>query len=77
MVGITIQNRENQIDKPIGNSFRRKDQLAADVIFSLMQKVSQSNARFNALDKVIITVYSVRMTVGFGKLGKKSRGRPL
>ena len=51
--------------------------MAADVIFSLMQKVSQSNARFNALDKVIITVYSVRMTVGFGKLGKKSRGRPL
>ena len=46
MVGITIWNRENQNDKPIGISFRRMDQLAADVILSLLQKVSQSNPRF-------------------------------
>jgi hypothetical protein len=76
MVGITIQNHENQNDKPIGISFRRKDQLAADVILSLEQKVSQSNARFNALEKMIMTVHSVRMPVGFGR-GIKSRGRPL
>ena len=36
MVGITIQNRENQNDKPIGVTFRSKDQLAADVILSLL-----------------------------------------
>jgi hypothetical protein len=77
MVGITIQNGENQNDKSIGISFRRKDQLGADVILSLVQKVSQSNARFNALDKLIMTVHSVRMPVGFGKRGMKSRGRPL
>ena len=53
MSGITIQNRENQNDKPIGISFRRKEQLAADVIVSLVQKVSKSNARFNDLDKLI------------------------
>jgi len=41
IVGITIQNRENQNDKPIGISFRRKDQVAGDVILSLIQKVSQ------------------------------------
>jgi len=40
MVGITIQNRVNQNDKTIGISFRRKDQLAGDVILSLVQKVS-------------------------------------
>ena len=77
MVGITIQNRENQNDKPIGISFRRKDQLAGDVILSLVQKVSQSNARFNALDKLIMTVHSVRMPVGFGIRAVKSSGRPL
>ena len=77
MVGITIQNGENQNDKNIGISFRRKDQLGADVILSLVQKVSQSNARFNALDKLIMTVHSVRMPVGFGKRAIKSRGRPL
>ena len=47
MVGITIENRENQNDKPIGISFIRKDQLAADVILSFVQKVSQSNSRFD------------------------------
>jgi len=77
MVGITIQNRENQNDKPIRVTFRRKDQLAADVTQYLVQKVSQSNARFNSLDKLIMTLHSVRMPVGFGKRGMKSRGRPL
>jgi len=38
MVGITIQNRKNQNDKHIAISFRRKVQLAADVILSLVQK---------------------------------------
>jgi hypothetical protein len=76
MVAITIQNRENQNDKPIRISFRRKDQLAADVILSLVQKVSQSNARFNVMDKLIMTVDSVRMPVVFAR-GIKSRGRPL
>jgi len=42
MVGITIQNRENQNDKPIGNSFRRMDQVAGEDILSQIQKVSQS-----------------------------------
>ena len=48
MVGITIQNGINQNDKPIGISFRRKDQLFGDVIWSVFEKVSQSNSRFNA-----------------------------
>jgi hypothetical protein len=74
MVGITIQNRENQNDKPIGIRFGRKDHLAADVILSLVHKVSQLNARFNALDKLIMTVHSVMMAVGFGR-GMKSMGQ--
>jgi len=37
----------------------------------------KSNSRFNALDKLIMTVHSVRMPVGFGKSGIKSSGRPL
>ena len=50
--------------------------MAADVILSLVQKVAQSNARFNVLDKLIMTVHSVRMPVVFGR-GLKTRGRPL
>ena len=37
IVGITIQNRENQNDKPIGTSLRRKDQLTGDVIWSVFE----------------------------------------
>jgi len=32
MVGITIKNQVNRNDKPIGMSFRLKDQLSGDVI---------------------------------------------
>jgi len=77
MVGITIQNQVNQNDKPITISFRRKDQLSADVIWSVLEKVSQSNSRFDALYTLVVTVHSERMPVGFGKRAIKSRGRPL
>jgi len=77
MVVITIQIQVNQNDKPIWISFRRKDQLSGEVIWSVFEKVSQSNSRFNALDTLVVTVYSVKMPVGYGKHAIKSRGRPL
>jgi len=77
MVGITIQNQVNQNDKPIGISFRRKDQLSVEVIWSVFVKVSQSNSRFDALDTLVVTVHSVRMSVGFWERAIKSRGVPL
>jgi hypothetical protein len=76
-VGITIQNQVNQNDNPIGISFRRKDQLCVDVIWSVFEKFSQSNSRFNALGTLILTVHSVRMPVCFGKYAITSMGRPL
>jgi len=48
-VVLAIPNQVNQNDKPIGISFRRKDQLSGDVIWSVLERVSQSNSRFNAL----------------------------
>jgi len=77
MVGIIIQNQVNLNDKPIAISFRRKDQLSGEVIWSVFEKVSQSNARFNALDTLVVTVHSVQMPVGYGKHAIKSKGRPL
>ena len=47
---LAIPNQVNQNDKPIGISFRRKDQLSGDVIWSVLERVSQSYSRFNALD---------------------------
>jgi hypothetical protein len=63
-------------DKGIGISFRRKDQLSTDVILNVWQKVTQSNSFFNALEKLVLEVHSVKMFVGFGKV-MKSKGRPL
>ena len=77
MVGITIRNEVNQSYKAIGISFRRKDQLAGDVIWSVFEKVSQSNSRFNALDRLVVTVHSVRMPLGFGRTTLKTKGRPI
>ena len=67
MVGLTIRNQVNMQDKAIGISFRRKDQRSEEVIWSIFNKVAQSNARFNALDKLVIVVHSIKMPVGFGK----------
>ena len=76
MVGISIRNENNMRDKAIGISFRRKDQLSTDVILNVWQKVTQSNSRFNALDKLVLQVHSVKMPVGFEKV-MKNKGRPL
>jgi len=76
MVGISIRNEVNMRDKAIGISFRRKDNLSTDVILNVWQKVTQSNSRFNELDKLVLEVHSVKMPVGFGRV-RKSKGRPL
>jgi hypothetical protein len=62
MVGISIHNAENQQDRLIELSFRRRD-----VLWCVFEKVTQSNARCQALDTLTFHVHLVRMSVGFGK----------
>jgi hypothetical protein len=77
MVGISIQNADNQQDKPLGTSFRRRDQISRDVLWSVFEKVMQSNARYQALDTLTFHVHSVRMPVSFGKRAETSKGRSM
>jgi len=77
MVGLTIRNEVNVQDKPIGFSFRRKDQISENVIWSVFEKVVQSNARFNALDRLVVVVHWVAMPVGFGRVAVRTKGRQL
>ena len=77
MVGVSIRNEVNMRDKAIGISFRRKDQLSTDVILNVWQKVTQSNSCFNALDKLVLELHSVKIPVRFGGDGRKTKGRPL
>ena len=67
MVGITIQYRVNQNDKIIGISLRRKNLLSGGVIWSAFERDTHSHSRFNVLDTLLVTVYSVRMPVGLGR----------
>jgi len=76
MVGLTIRNEVNIQDKPIGFSFRRKDQISKEVVWSVFEKVVQSNARFNALDSLIVAVHRVAIPVGYGR-AVKTKGRQL
>ena len=66
--GITIQNQVNQNDKPIGISYRRKDHLSADLIWSVFERLSQSNSGFSALDSLVDTVHSVKIPSVFVKM---------
>jgi len=77
MVGITISNEVEVKDRAIGISFRKKDQITGDVIWSVFENVAQSNARFNALDTLVMTVHSVKMPIGHGGNGIATKGRPL
>jgi len=77
MVGITISNEVEVKDIAIGISFRRRDQITGDVIWSVFEKVAQSNASFNALDTLVMTVHSVKMQIGHGGDGIATKGRPL
>ena len=87
MAGLTIHNEDNVQDKPIGFSFRRKDQISEEVIRSVFEKVVQSNAKFNALDSLVTTSRLSRalnlaldwvvMPVRFGRSAVKTKGRQL
>ena len=48
-----------------------------DVIWSVFDKVSQSNARFNASDPLIVTDHSLTLPVVYGGDRIKRKGRPL
>jgi hypothetical protein len=64
-------------DKPIGISFRRKDQLSEEMIWSMFVKVAQSNTGFKAMGRLAVVVHSVRMPVGFGRTALRTKVRQL
>jgi hypothetical protein len=79
MVGLAIHNEGTEIqqkDKPIVFCFRRRNQLSTGAIWKLYEMVMQSNARFNALDHLVVTVHSVKMSLGSGR-EFKTKGRKL
>jgi hypothetical protein len=74
MVGISIHNADNQQDKPIGLSLRRRYQISRVVLWSVFEKVTQANAKFQALDTLTFNVHSVKMPVDFGERAERLKG---
>jgi hypothetical protein len=76
LVGLKIRNTENVEDKVMGLSIRRRDQLKPDVVWDVLGKVVQSNARFGLTDRLEVHLDHIRMPVGNGK-AEKTKGRSL
>jgi hypothetical protein len=77
LVGLRIHNTENVQDKVVGISLRRRDQLKPDVVWDVLGKVIQSNARFGLSDRLEVHLDHVRMPVGNGKWAEKTKRRSL
>jgi hypothetical protein len=75
MVGQSICNTENLQDKAIGINLRRRDQLKPDVVWSVLGKVVQSNARFALTDRLEVHLDHDRMPAGNGR--EKTKGRSI
>ena len=76
LVGVRIRNTENLQDKVLGISFRRRDQMKPDLIWAVLSKVIQSNARFGLTDRLEVHLDHVRIPVGNGKSAEKTKGHP-
>jgi hypothetical protein len=76
-VGIKVRNTENLRDKVVGISFRRRAQLKPDVVWGVLGKVVQSNARFGLTDQLEVHLDHVRMPAGNGRQAQKTKGRSL
>jgi len=75
LVGLRIRNTENVQDKVVGFSLLRRDLLKTDVVWSVLGKVIQSNARFALTDRLEVHLDRVMMPAGNG--GVMTKGRSL
>jgi len=74
---LSIHNADNQQDRQTGLSYRRRVQISRDVLWSVFEKVTQSNARYQGLDTLTFHVFSFGMPVGSCKKAESSKGRPI
>jgi hypothetical protein len=59
LVGLRIHNTENLENRVTGISLRRREQPKPDVVWSVLEKVIQSNARFGLTDQTDVRLNHV------------------
>ena len=64
LVDLRICNTENVQDKVVSISLRRRDQLKPHVVWGVLGKVVQSNARFVLADRLEVHLDHMRMPAG-------------
>jgi len=74
-VRLRIHNTENVQDKVVCISLPRRDQLKPDVVWGVLGKGIQSNARFGLADRLEVHLFRVRMPAGNGR--EKTKWRSL
>lgn len=66
-MGLTFTDLDNP-HRPLFISFRRVDQLTAQVVLSSLEKVAQSNSNFLTANKLQITIQHVVTPRGYGRV---------
>lgn len=74
MVVLRVRNTENVQGKVIGISFIRCEQLKPDVVWDVLRKVIQSNARFGLTDRLDEHLDHARMPAVNSKRAEKTKG---
>ena len=64
-------------DIVVGISLRRREQLKPDVVWDVLGKVNQSNARFGLADRLEVQLDHVTMPAVNSKSAEKTNGRSL
>ena len=75
LLWLRISNTENVEDKVVGIIFRRCYELKPFVVWGVLGKVVQSNARFGLADRLEVHLDHVRMPVGNGRMDEKTKWR--
>ena len=61
LMGLRIRNTENVLHKVVRISFRRRNQFKPNVVWDILGKIIQSNARFGLTDRLEVHFDLVRM----------------
>jgi hypothetical protein len=70
LVGLTIHNTESAVDKPIGISFRSRDQQQSDLMWEVWSKLAQSYAWFAITDALEVRLDHITMRSGNDRVPK-------
>ena len=71
--GLRNRKTENVEDKLVGIILRRRDRLKSDVVWGVIEKVIESNARFGLTNRLLVYLDHVKMPTGNGRDKRKGR----